>query len=68
MDKIEQLKMVYKSYIDTEEEIRGKIFSEENGEYFFIPSFEGNAIVHAIYGLYIDQDYLKSKRFFYKAA
>ncbi len=53
MDKIEQLEMVYKSYLDSEVEIREKIFSEEDGEYFFIPSFEGNATIYAIYSLLI---------------
>ncbi|MBO9676321.1 MAG: immunity 49 family protein [Sphingobacteriaceae bacterium] len=68
MDRIEQLEMAYKSYLESDPDIEGKVSSVENGKFFFIPSFEGSARVKAIYAIYIKRDYAEAKEFFYKAA
>lgn len=68
MEKQQQLTFVYNSYLNSETEINEKILSEENGEYYFIPSFEGNASISAIYYIYILNNFLIAKNYFYKAA
>lgn len=68
MEKYEHLSQVYKTYLETEDLIRNKIFSEENGKYFYIPSFTQNSIIRALYSIYINKDFIKPKENFYNAA
>ena len=67
MNDIEHLKMIYSGFLNDEDMVREKI-KEPNKDYYFVPSLEGTNVIFALNAIYIEQQILKSKQYFYKAA
>ncbi len=68
MDRIQHLLNVYKSDIASENAIRNKIFTEEDGAFYFIPSFAFRNVIKALHAIYIDKNFKNARQYFFLAA
>ncbi|MCQ6958809.1 Imm49 family immunity protein [Mucilaginibacter aquariorum] len=68
MDKIEHLTTMYTEQLNDEDLIYEKKITEPEEWYRYIPFLEYTNVRRALYQMYIEHDYIKTKASFYKAA
>lgn len=62
MTDIEHLILVHENNLNTEKIILDKIYKEEDGNYNYVPSYEGRNKVSMIYSFFLDKDVSKTKQ------